>query len=125
MEKLYTPKTFSKMAGGRMHTPHPFPLNPPLVISYKNHRKSQAYFSHYAPLYLFFFTERQSQKEGAWHNASLLNTLLMTALHLVCDMIIIGKELTIAFSAIDKLVTFRAGCLETCLGLQTRLETRF
>ena len=32
-----------------------------------------------------------------------LNTLL-TALHLFCDMILIGKESTIAFSAIDKLV---------------------
>ena len=32
-----------------------------------------------------------------------LNTLL-TALHLFRDMIIIGKESTIAFSAIDKLV---------------------
>ena len=25
MEKLYTSKTFSKMAGGRMHTTHPTP----------------------------------------------------------------------------------------------------
>ena len=25
MEKLYTSKTFLKMAGGRMHTPHPTP----------------------------------------------------------------------------------------------------
>ena len=39
---------------------------------------------------------------GAWHNVPL-NTLL-TALHLFCDMIIIGKELTNAFSAINKLV---------------------
>ena len=23
MEKLYTPKTFMKRAGGKMHTPHP------------------------------------------------------------------------------------------------------
>ena len=30
--------------------------------------------------------------------------MLLTALHLFCDMIIIGKESTIAFSAIDKLV---------------------
>ena len=34
---------------------------------------------------------------------SLLNTLL-TALHLLRDMIIIGKESTIVFSAIDELV---------------------
>ena len=50
MEKLYISKTFSKMAGGRMHTPHPTPLNPPLAISYKNHQKTLAYFSHLAPL---------------------------------------------------------------------------
>ena len=36
--------------------------------------------------------------------ACILNTLLR-ALHLFRDMIIIGKESTIAFSAIDKLVT--------------------
>ena len=43
MEKLYTSKTFSKMAGGRMHTSHPTPLDPPLAISYKNHQKSLTY----------------------------------------------------------------------------------
>ena len=81
----------------------------PLAISYKNHQKSLAYFSHLAPLILFFFTERQSQQErtggggGGVAQRSPLNTLL-TALHLFRDMIIIIKELTIAFSAIDKLV---------------------
>ena len=45
-----TSKSFLKMAGGRMHTPHPNPLDPIL-----------AYFSHFAPLILFFFTKRQSQ----------------------------------------------------------------
>ena len=67
MEKLYTLKAFLKMAGGRMHTPHPTPQ----AISYRNHQKSLAYFSHLAPLILFFFTKRQSQKKeggGAWHN---------------------------------------------------------
>ena len=49
MEKL-----FFKVAGGRMHTPHATPL----AISYKNHQKSLAYFSHLAPLVLFFFTKR-------------------------------------------------------------------
>ena len=34
-----------------------------------------------------------------------LNTLL-TTLHVFCDMIIIGKESTIAFSTIDKLVVY-------------------
>ena len=46
MEKLYTSKTFLKMAAGRMHTPHPTPLDPPLAINYKNHKKSLVYFSH-------------------------------------------------------------------------------
>ena len=64
MEKLYTSETLLKMAGGRMHTPHPTPLNPPLAISYRNHQKSLAYFSHLASLVLFFFTKRQNQKGG-------------------------------------------------------------
>ena len=44
--------------------PSSYPLDPPLAISYRNHQKSVAYFSHLAPLVLFFFTERQSQKGG-------------------------------------------------------------
>ena len=63
MEKLYTSKTFLKMAGGGRIPPHPTPL----AISYRNHQKSLAYFSHLAPLILFFFTKRQSQKEGVGH----------------------------------------------------------
>ena len=68
MAKLYSSKTFSKMAGGSMHskhTPDLTPLDSPLAISYKNHQKNLAYFSHLAPLILIFFTKRQSQKEGA------------------------------------------------------------
>ena len=60
MEKLFTSKTFLKVAGGRMHIAHPTPL----AISYTNHQKSLAYFSHLAPIILFFFTKRQSQKGG-------------------------------------------------------------
>ena len=55
MEKLYTTKIFLKMAVEGMHTPHPTPLDSSLAISYRNHRKSLAYFSHLAPLILFFF----------------------------------------------------------------------
>ena len=40
MKKLYTSKTLLKMAGGRMDTPHPTPLDPPLAISYGNHQKN-------------------------------------------------------------------------------------
>ena len=62
MDKLYASKAFLKMGGGRMYTPHPSPLDPPLAISYRNHQKSLAYFSHLAPSISFFFTERQRQK---------------------------------------------------------------
>ena len=55
MEKLYTSKVFLKMARGRMHNPHPTPVDPPLVISYRNHQKSLAYFSHLAPLVVLFY----------------------------------------------------------------------
>ena len=83
------------MAGGRRHTPHP---------TSKNYQKSLAYFSHLAPLILLFFTKRQSQKGRTGEdNVSPLNTLL-TALCLFRDMILIGKESTLVFSAIDKLV---------------------
>ena len=64
MENLYTSKTFLKMVGGRMHTPDLTPLDPPLVISYRNHQKRLAHFSHLAPLVLFFFTKRQNQMGG-------------------------------------------------------------
>ena len=47
----------------------------PLAMSYRNHRKSLAYFRYFAPSVLFFFTKKQSQKGGAWHNAPL-NRLL-------------------------------------------------
>ena len=65
------------MTDGRMHTPHPRPLDPPLAISYRNYQKSLAYFSHLAPLGLLFFTKRQSQKGGGGMAQCLpLNTLL-------------------------------------------------
>ena len=63
-EKVYTSKTFLKMALGKMHTPHPIPLDPSLAISYRNHQESLTYFSHLAPLLLFFFTKKHSQKGG-------------------------------------------------------------
>ena len=66
MKKLYASKTFLKMTGGRMHrpTPHPTPMDSLLAISYRNYQKNLAYFSHLAPLVLFLFTKRQSQKGG-------------------------------------------------------------
>ena len=62
--KIACTKAVLKMAGGRMHTPHLAPLDPPLAISYRNHQKGLAYFNHLAPLVLFFFTGRQSQRGG-------------------------------------------------------------
>ena len=58
--KSCTSKAFSKMAGGRMHTPSPTHLDSPVAIIYKNHQISLAYLCHLAPLYLFFFAKRQS-----------------------------------------------------------------
>ena len=53
----------------RMHAPRPTPLDPPLAISYRNHQKGLAYFSHLAPLILLFFTKKRCQKGGrAWPN---------------------------------------------------------
>ena len=73
MEKLHASKTFMKMSGGRMHTPVPTLL----ALSYKNHLKSLAYFSHLAPLILFFFAKRQSQRRGrGMAQCFSLNTLL-------------------------------------------------
>ena len=64
MEKLYTSKTLLKMAGGRMHTPHPTPLDLPLAISCRHHQQSLAYFSHLAPLVLFYFAKKGRVKIG-------------------------------------------------------------
>ena len=50
--------------GGTMHIPYPTPLDSPLAISYRNHQKNLAYFCHLAPLVMFFFAKRQSQKGG-------------------------------------------------------------
>ena len=90
MEKLYALKAFlkKKMAGGWMHAPYPTPLDPPLAISYRNHEKSLAYFIHLAPVVLFFFTKRQSQKREG-HGTMPPNTLLPRSLRLgACERII-------------------------------------
>ena len=70
MEKLYTSKTFLKMAGGRIHTPqpHPTPLDPTLATSYRNHQISLVYFSHLAPL-VFFVLLKSRVKKRSMNNA--------------------------------------------------------
>ena len=61
MKKFYASKTFLKMAGGRMHIPHPTPLDSLLAISYRNHQKNLAYFGHLAPLVLFLFPQKKKK----------------------------------------------------------------
>ena len=58
--KIVCMKTLLKMAGGKMPTPHPILVDPPLALSCRNHQKSLAYFSHLVPLIFFFFTRRLS-----------------------------------------------------------------
>ena len=84
MENLYISKTFLSMVGRRMHTPHPIPLDLPLAIIYRNHQKSVVHFSHLAPLVLFFFTKRQSQKRGHC-TMPPLNTLLTETIDLEAE----------------------------------------
>ena len=66
MKKLYTSKTFLKMASGRMHTPHPTTL----AMSSRNHQNSLAYFSHLAPLVLFFFIKGRVKRGGGMAHCS-------------------------------------------------------
>ena len=47
-----------------------------MAVSHRDHQKNLAYFSHLAPIVLFLFTKRQSQKGGDDTMAPLLNTLL-------------------------------------------------
>ena len=55
-----------------------YPSSYPPAINYRNHQKSLAYFNHLAPLVLFVFTTRQSQKGVAWHNAPALEYVLVS-----------------------------------------------
>ena len=80
MEKLHSSKTFLKMVGGRMQTPHPTPLDSPITISYRSLQKNLAYFSHLAPLVLFFLLKgRVRRGEGNGTKAPSLNKLLRAA----------------------------------------------
>ena len=73
MKKLYTSKKFLKMAGGRMYTPYPTPL----AINYRNHQKSQAYFSHLAVgticFVLFYRKAKTKVKRGGMSKVILIN----------------------------------------------------
>ena len=106
MEKLYISKTFSKMTGGRSIL---LILPPWIAPGHKLQTPSNKYgiFQSLGTINSVIFHKRQSQEGktevGDGTMPSPLNTLL-TALHLFRVIIIIGKESTIAFSAIDKLV---------------------
>ena len=67
MVKLYASKTFPKMAGGRMHTPHATPLDPPLAITTKASKES-GIFKSLGTINYIFFTKRQGQKGSPRHN---------------------------------------------------------
>ena len=71
MEKLHTSKAFFKMDGGRMYTLHPTSLDPSVAISYRNHQKSLAYFSHLAPFIYFFLLQGRVKRGKAWPNPPL------------------------------------------------------
>ena len=65
MEKVYSLQYIKNiLENGWLEDAYPssYPLDAPLAISYRNHQKSLVYFSLLAPL-IFFFTERQSEKE--------------------------------------------------------------
>ena len=81
MEKLYISKTFLKMACGRMHIAYSSPC--PLV-SAPGHKlqkplKELAYFSHLAPLLLFFLLKGRVKTRREHGPMSPLNTLLASA----------------------------------------------
>ena len=110
MKKLYTSKAISKTAGGRRHTPHPTPSrSAPDHKLQKSSKESGIFQSHGTINFVNFLlkdkVKRRGPGGGGWHNAPL-NTLL-TALHLFCDMIITGKESSIAFSAFYNLKTLK------------------
>ena len=63
-EKIVYIKNIFENSWWKMHTPHPTPLDTPLAISYRNHQKSLAYFSHLAPFILFFYQKTESKREG-------------------------------------------------------------
>ena len=72
------------MSSGRMHAPHANPLDPSLAIMYGNHRKSLAYFSHLAPLILFFLLKGRVTRGGgmAQLNAAAAALLLQNIFEL-------------------------------------------
>ena len=76
MEKLYTLKTFLKMAGGRMYCIYPLSYPPPgSVLGHKLQKPSKVSGIFQSLGTTNFFCKWQSQRGQRWHNAPL-NTLL-------------------------------------------------
>ena len=71
MENLYTSKALLKMASGRMHSPHPIPLYPPLGHKLQKLSKESCIFQSLGTINFVLFTKTQSQKGriGPWPNA--------------------------------------------------------
>ena len=64
-------------------------------------QKSLASISHLTPLVMFFFTTKQSQKGGSWHNAPLI-TLLPRSLRLgACEQIKVYSKEVNTFTSVD------------------------
>ena len=64
--KIVYIKNIFEMANGRMHSLHPTPL----AISYRNHQKSLAYFSHFIGIVNFVLFYKWAESKvggGAWH----------------------------------------------------------
>ena len=72
MAKLYTSKTFSQMAGERMHTPHLISLNSPRAISYKNHQKESGIFQSLGTINFVLFYKRAESKRGVGGHGTTL-----------------------------------------------------
>ena len=63
MEKLYTSKAFLKMAGGRMHTPHPTPGSVPGRKLQKPSKESGILQSLGTVNFVLFYKKAQSKRE--------------------------------------------------------------
>ena len=64
MEKLLTSKTFLKMAGGRMHTPHPTPLDPPPGHKLQKPSKKSGIFQSLGTIIFVLFLLKSRVKRG-------------------------------------------------------------
>ena len=60
MEKLYTSKTFLKMAGGRMHAPHPTPRSAPGHKQQKPSKESGIFLS-FGTIFVLFYEKSESK----------------------------------------------------------------